>query len=248
MLSDGYLLAIAAAIFLFAGFVKGVIGMGLPLVSMGLLSLLMPPAQAAALLIVPSLVTNCWQLAAGPSFGKLLRRLWSMMIGIAVGTWAGGGFLASDTSGRAEWGLGAVLVIYAALALVKIRIHVPARAEGWWSPFIGASTGLVAAATGVFSVPSVPYLEALALERDDLIQALGLSFTVSSLVLGIGLTRDGVLDASLAETSLLALAPALSGMYAGQWVRLRVSAAAFRLWFLLGLLALGLHLALHRFF
>ena len=67
-------------------------------------------------------------------------------------------------------------------------------------------------------------------------------------MLGIGLARDGVFETSLAEASLLALLPALTGMYVGQWVRLSVSAAVFRLWFLLGLLALGLHLALHRFF
>jgi hypothetical protein len=244
---DAWVVAAAAAIFLFAGFVKGVLGMGLPLVAMGLLSLLVAPAQAAALLIVPSLVTNIWQLAIGPSFVALLRRLWSMMLGIALGTWAGGGLLASDTNGRAELGLGAVLVIYAVLALAKIRLHVTSNAERWWSPLIGAATGLVTAATGVFSVPSVPYLEALALEREDLIQALGLSFTVSSFVLGIGLTRDGVLQLSLASLSLLALVPALVGMAAGQWLRRRVSAATFRRWFLLGLLALGLHLGLHRF-
>lgn len=247
MLDDTGIVAAAAAIFLFAGFVKGVLGMGLPLVAMGLLSLLVAPAQAAALLIVPSLVTNLWQLAMGPSFVALSRRLWSMMLGIALGTWAGGGLLASDTHGRAELGLGAMLVIYAVLALAKIRPHVAAGAERWWSPVIGAVTGVVAAATGIFSVPSVPYLEALALERDDLIQALGLCFTVSSLALGIDLARDGVLQLSLASLSLLALVPALAGLYAGQWLRQRVAAATFRRWFLLGLLALGLHLGLHRF-
>ena len=247
MSGDAQALTAAAFIFLGAGFVKGVLGMGLPLVAMGLLSLIVAPAQAAALLIVPSLVTNLWQLAMGPSFWALSRRLWSMMLAIAFGTWLGGGLLASDTSGRAELGLGVVLALYAILALAKIRWRISPGAERWWSPIIGAATGLVTAATGVFSVPSVPYLEALAFERDDLVQALGLSFTVSSLVLGIGLARDGVLGLSLAEKSALALVPALAGMYAGQWVRLGVSAARFRLWFLVGLLALGLHLALHRF-
>ena len=57
--------------FLLAGLVKGVIGMGLPTVAMGLLAVVLPPAEAAALLVVPSLVTNVWQLLAGPSFGAL---------------------------------------------------------------------------------------------------------------------------------------------------------------------------------
>ncbi len=52
--------AAAAAVFVLAGLVKGVVGLGLPTVAMGLLALRMPAAQAAALLVVPSLVTNVW--------------------------------------------------------------------------------------------------------------------------------------------------------------------------------------------
>ena len=77
---------IAAIAFLIAGFVKGVIGLGLPTVAIGLLGLVMPPAEAAALLVVPSLVTNVWQLAAGSSFMTLLPRLWPMLMGICIGS------------------------------------------------------------------------------------------------------------------------------------------------------------------
>jgi uncharacterized membrane protein YfcA len=80
-----------ALTFLCAGFTKGIIGLGLPTIAMGLLGLVMMPAQAASLLVVPSLVTNLWQLAAGPSITTLSRRLWPMMLGICVGTWAGRG-------------------------------------------------------------------------------------------------------------------------------------------------------------
>src|SRR5580700_2797728 len=85
-------LVVATLTFLLAGFVKGVIGLGLPTVSMGLLSLVMAPAKAASLLIVPSFVTNVWQLAAGPSFGRMAGRLWPMLAGVVVGTLAGRGF------------------------------------------------------------------------------------------------------------------------------------------------------------
>ncbi|RUZ51274.1 sulfite exporter TauE/SafE family protein, partial [Mesorhizobium sp. M7A.F.Ca.CA.004.05.2.1] len=64
MLSVG-VIAWIGAVFLAAGFVKGVVGMGLPTVAMGLLAVTMPPAQAAALLLSPSLVTNLWQLFTG---------------------------------------------------------------------------------------------------------------------------------------------------------------------------------------
>ena len=81
-----------AATFLLAGTVKGVIGLGLPIVGIGLLSLVMTPAEASALLLVPSLVTNLWQLLTGPAFAALVRRLWGMMGGVVLGTtWLGRG-------------------------------------------------------------------------------------------------------------------------------------------------------------
>uniref|UniRef100_UPI00197E0F4A TSUP family transporter n=1 Tax=Burkholderia sp. Ac-20379 TaxID=2703900 RepID=UPI00197E0F4A len=90
MQNDGSTIAIVVAVFAVAGLVKGMIGLGLPTVAMGLLTLAMPPAAAASLLVVPSLVTNVWQLARGPAFGALLRRLWPLLAGLAVGTFAGG--------------------------------------------------------------------------------------------------------------------------------------------------------------
>lgn len=236
--------ATVALTFLLAGIVKGMIGLGLPTVAMGLLGLVLAPAEAAALLIVPSLVTNVWQLAAGPAFAPLLVRLWPMMLGVGLGTWAGGDLLAGPATDRAASALGLALAAYALLGLTAVRFRVPAHAESWLSPLVGVATGLVTAATGVFVIPAVPYLQALDLERDELVQALGLSFTVSTLALAAGLAGHGLFTGSLAATSLLALPPALAGMSIGQWVRHRVRPDRFRRIFFLGLLALGAHLAL----
>ncbi len=242
-MTDTSTLIIAGLTFLLAGLVKGVIGLGLPTVAMGLLSIVMPPAQAASLLIAPSLITNIWQLAAGPDFMKLARRLWLMMAGIVLGTWAGAGLMTGDTADEAAIGLGLALMLYAGLGLTKMRFSIPARLEPWLSPVIGAVTGLVTAATGVFVIPAVPYLQSLGLQKDDLVQALGLSFTVSTVALALSLAREGVFEASVAGASLLALVPALAGMMLGGWVRRLVSEKAFRLCFLLGLLLLGGHFA-----
>src|SRR5580693_2140860 len=118
-------------IFLLAGLVKGVIGMGLPTVAMGLLAVVLPPAEAAALLVIPSLVTNVWQLLAGPSFGALARRLWLMMLGVFVGTIAGIGVLAGDKAGLAGMALGVALAIYAVVGLAGFKMSVPKHREGW---------------------------------------------------------------------------------------------------------------------
>ena len=113
--------------FVLAGFVKGLIGLGLPTVAVGLLSVVMPPAQAAALLIAPAFVTNVWQLAAGPKLLATLHRFWPMMLGICIGTYAGAGLLTGDTSGHATRALGVALLAYAVLGLTAVRFSVPAR-------------------------------------------------------------------------------------------------------------------------
>lgn len=243
------LLSLGLVTFLLAGFVKGVIGLGLPTVAVGLLGLAMPTAEAAALLIVPSLVTNVWQLLAGPRFMALAKRLWPMLVGICVGTWAGGGWLASggNTPGIA---LGVALLAYAALGLAAVRMRIPAAwSSGRVSALgggIGVITGLVTAATGVFVIPAVPFLQALELDKDDLVQALGLSFTVSTVALAAGLARDGIFHGHAIGVSLLALAPALGGMFFGQWVRGRVSAPVFRRCFFVGLAMLGAELVIQH--
>jgi uncharacterized membrane protein YfcA len=226
-----------AGVFILAGLVKGTIGLGLPTVAVGLLGLLMRPAEAAALLVVPSLVTNAWQLLAGPRFGALLRRLWPMLAGIGVGTWATTGALSGGHG--AQVAMGAALMAYGAFGLLGLPLAVPARVEWWLGPVVGAVNGAITAATGIFVLPSVPYLQALGLEREALIQALGLSFTASTVALAMGLGLSGAFPSSALAGSLLALAPALVGMAAGTWLRGRVRPGVFRAWFFAGLMVLG---------
>jgi uncharacterized membrane protein YfcA len=234
-------LAVIASTFVLAGFVKGVIGLGLPTVAMGLLAVVMTPAQAAALLVVPSFVTNVWQ-AMGPEFAPLVRRLGPMLLGICAGTWAGAGLLSAGGGARASVALGGVLALYGILGLTAVEFSVPARMVPWLSPLIGVATGIATAATGVYMIPSAPYLQAIGLKKDELVQALGLSFTVSTLALAVALVHDGALQMSVAGASVLALAPALIGMLLGQRVRARVRSEMFRICFFAGSLLLGAHL------
>ncbi len=140
--------------------------------------------------------------------------------------------------------LGAALVLYAITSLAPLRLEVPARTEWWLGPLVGGATGVVTAATGVFVIPVVPYLQALRLAAEDLVQALGLSFTVSTIALAAALAGDGQFPWPHAGASVLALAAAIGGMLLGQAVRSRMQPKTFRRWFLVGLLLLGLHLML----
>jgi uncharacterized membrane protein YfcA len=115
-------------------------------------------------------------------------------------------------------------------------------------PLAGAATGVISAATGVFVIPAVPYLQSIGLEKEELVQALGLAFTVSTIALAVNVALAGALNVLVAGTALAALAFASAGMWIGQMVRLHLSAGAFRRCFFLGLLGLGLYLAARPIF
>jgi uncharacterized membrane protein YfcA len=246
-------LAFVTLAFVLAGTVKGVTGMGLPTVAVGLLSLTMPPMEAAALLIVPSSLTNIWQLMSGPGVYLLWLRMRSMLLAGCLGTavlgwwlWAQGGAgdptLVNPAAARWSGGLlGLALAAYGLLGLSGWRARVAPRSERWLAPAAGFITGMLAGATGVFVMPAVPYLQSLDLDKDELVQAMGLAFTVSTLAVAVLLACQGVWRPAAAGASFLALLPASCGMLLGGWLRGRMSPLLFRRCFFIGLLALGAH-------
>lgn len=238
---------LVAAVFLLAGWVKGVVGMGLPTVSMGVLGIVLAPAQAAALLIIPSTVTNIWQFVAGPAPWAVARRLASLLVLACIGTAIGIPLLTSGSSRWPSVALGAVLAVYGVLALLSPRLAVPGPAQRWLSPVVGGVTGIVSGATGVFVVPLVPYLSAMGFEKDELIQALGLSFTISTLALGLALGVIGSYPFDILILSIGAVLPALLGMFVGQRVRDRIDQATFRKGFFLAMIVVGGYMVLRGF-
>ncbi|MBF5006210.1 sulfite exporter TauE/SafE family protein [Diaphorobacter sp. NR2-3-3-1] len=229
----------AMGVFMLAGLVKGVVGLGLPTVAMGLLALRMPPAEAAALLVVPSLVTNIWQMLPMTSLPALLRRMGPMQIGICAGTVVGALMIGAPAGAWATVALGVALIVYAGWALLGAQWRIAVAQERWLGPVVGSVTGLVTSATGVFVVPAVPYLQALSMQRDELIQAMGLCFTVSTLALAAGLAWNGSFTTGDVGRSALLLAPALIGMQLGTWLRARLSPLWFKRCLMVGLLLLG---------
>ncbi len=233
------LLFIAAALLL-AGFIKGVVGLGLPTVAIGLLAVTMQPSRAIAIVIVPAIVTNIWQTFAGPYLLDIIRRLWPLMAGPVIGIWLNAGMLTGPYARYGTIVLGVLLVIYAIVGLSKFSFSVARSNEKWIGGIVGLVTGAVSAATGVQVIPSMPFLQAIGMEKDELVQALGVFFTVATLALAFNLTSAGLLSASTALP--VAMASAFAGMFIGQVVRSRMQPEAFRRWFLVAMVLLGLYL------
>jgi uncharacterized membrane protein YfcA len=237
------LLVFIAAVFLLAGFVKGVIGLGLPTVSMGLLAAAMAPAHALAIVIVPGILTNIWQTFAGPYFLGIVTRLWPLLVGLALGIWLNADMMTGPYARYGTVLIGILLVIYAIVSLRKFAVTVRPRDEKWVGGVIGLVTGVISAATGVQVVPSMPFMQALGMKKDELIQALGVFFTVATIAQACNLSAAGLLDQSTALPGVIALAASFTGMAIGQSVRTRLEPETFRRWFLIAMILLGFYLA-----
>ncbi|ENU18536.1 hypothetical protein F994_03056 [Acinetobacter bohemicus ANC 3994] len=235
-------------VFALAGMIKGTIGLGLPAVAMGLLTLFISPFQAATLLIVPSMVTNVWQLFAEGHVLRLVRRFWSLLIGIIVGSiWS-----VFPTLGHGEFQsealLGGMLTLYGLYGLFAKNMPNLAPYEKYLSPVMGYLGGALTVATGVIVIPVVPFLQSLHLKRDDLVQSLGLAFTVSTLCLAVFLQQNRIEAMSFDyKMALIALFPALVGMWLGTKIRYRIPEQKFRKVFFCGLVIFGGYMVLHQF-
>lgn len=239
---DSLSLVILLLTFVLAGAVKGVIGLGLPTVSLALLAIAFDLTTAMALLVMPSLVTNLWQASVGGHGRRLLRRLWPLLLTATITVWIGALALTRLSLTWLTALLGLILVVYAALSLSGLRIRIGAAQESWAGPAAGAVNGVLTGMTGSFVVPGVMYLQALGLSRDALIQAMGILFTASTLALAVALRAGELIDLQLAAYSALSLIPALAGMVLGQSIRKRLSESLFRRIFFIALIVLGAYL------
>lgn len=241
---DGFSIAIVMLAFALAGAVKGVVGLGLPTVSLALLSAAFGIEAALPLLVIPSLATNLWQGAVGGRAAALCKRFAAALAAIPAGVWIGYGYVFVEAPQAMDRALGLILVVYAALGLGAVRYRLPARAEPALTPLAGVVNGIVTGITGTFVVPVVMYLEALGLERDELVQMMGIVFSLSTAALAAVLIAHGAYRLEAGFLSAAAVAPALAGMALGARLRARLDPDRFRRWLLLGIGAVGLRLLL----
>ncbi len=240
------ILAIAGT-FLIAGAVKGVIGLGLPTVSLALLTVAIDLPHAMALLLVPSFVTNLWQAVVGGNGRAILLRLWPFLLMAAVTVWLGTAALTRVDLALLSALLGVLLVVYSSVNLAGLRFTITPRQEAWIGPLAGSANGILTGMTGSFVVPGVLFLQTIGLSRDMLIQAMGMLFMVSTLALAVALQGNDLLTIELGTLSTVALLPAIVGMVLGQRIRRWLSEQLFRRVFFISLLMLGAYIIISAF-
>jgi uncharacterized membrane protein YfcA len=237
-----------AAVFVLAGFVKGVVGVGMPTVAVGLLTASIGLQPALALMAVPTIVTNIWQGLFGPYLNVLLRRLWSYFITATLCTCIGVVLLVWLDHPLLPLILAASLILYGSAALMKFRMTTRTDQEAWMSPTLGLLNGLLMGLTGSGTVPGVFYFDSLRLTRDEMVQAMGLLFLAISTALAVTLalvsSGSGTIDTRYLLLSVLCVLPALIGIRIGTTIRHRLSEARFRQVLYLAFVAMGIVIAL----
>lgn len=236
------LFLIAPAVFFLAGIVKGVVGMGMPTISLGLMTVFVGVDKAIVLILWPTFLTNLWQAFSGGHLKYLLQRLWPFLGAAALTLALGTYILTRAPGGAADLILGVLMIAYAVPMLLGMRLHIPLAWQWPAGVFLGAVNGVFSGLTGSYTVPGVMYLQALGFDRNQLIQAMGLLFLSATIVLAAALGGFGVLRAADAFLSLLMTIPALLGVFLGQRLRGRLTDEGFRRVFLGAILCLGIYL------
>ncbi len=242
MTSDPFPIVIAAAAFLVAGCVKGVVGLGLPLTALAILTNVVGIREAIPLIVVPVMVTNLWQVLQGSALRALLGRFRTLNLALAVGVWAGTVLLFEIDQRLVGAALGALVIAYSLFNLFAIRIRVPARHEPVLSPGVGLCAGLLTGLTGSVGMPIAIYFQAIGLDRETFVQAVSASFLLTSFFWAAALIDQGALDRDAALVGAAALAPSLAGMWAGQRIRHLLSPTLFSRGVFLFLIVVGANL------
>ncbi|MEM7774623.1 MAG: sulfite exporter TauE/SafE family protein [Pseudomonadota bacterium] len=238
-MTDPAIAALICLAFLTAGLIKGVIGLGMPVVVLAFLATTIGLKPTLALMVFPGIIGNLWQATTGGAFWSNLSRLWSMFALSVAAIWIGVATLAAVEVRWITALLGLILSAYAALSLWKPRLPPPRQWEIWLSPTIGAVAGFMFGLTGTYMVPGVIYIEALGLQRDAFVQALGMTFLIISATLGASLVQHDLMSAKVTLASALALVPLFTGLLVGQRVRRHVPQDKFRKLFFIWLFITG---------
>jgi len=237
-------LALIAAVFFLAGAVKGVVGLGLPSISVALLTATLGLSNGLALMVIPTCVTNIWQAAYSPNLRAALRRHWLFLSMAVVMVVPGAATLTVVDVEQLSAVLGVVLVIYSVASLVRFRLRIAPAHETWAGAASGAVTGLITGMTGSSIVPGVFFLQSLGLPRAELVPVMGMLFGACAIMLAISLGGIGIVTRETLIVSTAALIPALIGMDIGQRLGKRLSEALFRRVLFFALLILGVYIIL----
>ena len=236
-------LIVLSAFALFAGgAVKGISGIGIPLVSLSLLSLFLPISDAVTLLPVPMIAANLWQSFAGDHFVPTLRRFWPLVLAMFIGTVVGAHVLTAIDRASLNLLVGTFVVLFSLSSYMNPTMQLPARLERRLGVVAGGLGGFMGGVSALFGPPLIVYLTSIRLDRDTFVGVISSIYLCCSITLLIVFGSVGVMSRAQFIGSLIACAPLMLGVWVGQRFRGRIREAVFRRLLLVVLLGVGVRL------
>jgi hypothetical protein len=235
-------LPLAFAAFAIGGTLKGMLGFGLPLATMSLLSAFLDVPTAVALNALPVLVSNLFQANRGGLLASTVRRFWPLLITLAAGTWAGATLIVVLDPRWLLGILGVIVVSFCAISHYRPGLKLPPRAERPVGAAVGLAAGVMGGISTILGPPLIIYVTSLRLDKEAFVAALGTFFLMSGVFITLSFVERGVLDAATAPWSLACVPPVLAGMWLGRRLGRRIDQERFRRIVLIVLFVLGLNL------
>jgi hypothetical protein len=225
-----------------AGVVKGILGIGVPVVSVSLLSLAISVPMAVSLLPIPILLSNIWQSLTSGQVTNTLKRFAPLIAALVIGTFTGARLLVAIDQRVLIGVVGATVLVFAVSGHFNMQLQVSRRAERWLGVPIGFLGGVLGGMTTFFGPPIIMFLFALNLDKDEFVGTISTVYLCAAVPLAAALGRLGFMGPEEYLWSSVAAAPLLLGVLLGQWLRTRISQPAFRRGLLLMLLVVGVRL------
>jgi len=229
--------------YIVAGVIKGVTGLGFSTSCLPIMALRLDLKVAIPLVIVPSIVSNVVIMVQTGHFITVVRRFWPLYISSIPGLLIGVTILVSINVDVAKIILGLVLILYALLALTNRSFSISEIWERRLKLPVGFLTGFINGLTGSQVMPVLPYLLSLELNKNTFIQAINISFTLSSLIMLFGLIQLGYLSHNTFLTAVAGAIPVTTIVYFSGKLRNRIPRILYQKLVLTFLLILGLILS-----
>ena len=245
MIENTDIIIAAVGIMLFGGFVKGVIGLGLPLITVSLLSLLLPVQQVVGLLALPILFSNAWQAHRAGGIAQPIRRFWPLVLTAFVGVVAGVYLLVSVSQDLLYVILGIIVVLSCTVMLTKWAPTIKPSLEKPVGVIVGAVAGVCGGISTIWAPPISIYLLMLDVRKEEFIRAVGALFMIGGVPTVILYWMNGIVHAGNIWHSAALVPAAFLGMAAGKRLRDRLPQERFRRLILIFLIFLGLVLIGH---
>lgn len=239
---DTYILTIVYTTFFAAAFIKGLTGLGFVSLCLPVIALFMKLEEAIPLVAIASLISNVMVIYQTDRLRQSIRRFWLLYISAFPGIYVGVLILNAVGNYFAKIVLGILSIAYALLLLLKIEISIPEPKERILSFPVGFTNGFLNGLTGTQIIPMLPYLLSLKLDRNGMINAINIGFTLSITLLIIIFGKFDLLTAASIKYSIIGAIPVVVGIYLGGKLRHRVSEERFRIAVLVILIIIGLNL------